>query len=681
MGIAYLIGLLLCFLGYLGNTGLVFSSRAKGLVKSMFIITYIVMIIWPLGYAASFVFAPEPQFIMSPVLESLQLGAWTLLLLTILDSQKVDIGRFLKSKFVLTILFIVLIFNFAVIAPFIEGHNKLQLMIVASLAGSIIQLILIEQVYRSSGHEKWAYKPLVLGLAMVNIFHLIMMSNALLLNAIDVNYLAARPYIYAMLAPFLLLSMKRVPSWDLRVFISRDVVLHSSLLVFSGGYLMVMALTGYYIQQTGQSWSGILQIVFVAGALVALAYIFISDSLRKYFKTFIQKHFYANQFDYREEWLNLTQILDKHEEDQDFYLTGLQGVCGSLYYQKGQYLRKQLNRFEAATPNVFNLSHEATLELDCLADSIEKTHWIIDLPDFDKEEYQTDFAHCQVSALQSDGIEIILPIFINNQLHGLFLLSSAGTDRVKVNWEVRDYLTAVSSQVASFIRSAETRERLEENAKFAAFNRMSAFVVHDLKNVVAQIGMIVTNGEKYRDNPEFIDDTFETLGHTKERMDKMLLQLKEKQQQRSTASMIELNDALSAITKTYENLLPKPQFMPSIANISLPLDKERFESVIGHLIENAQHATQDDGSVLVKLTVDHVHSEVKIIISDTGIGMTQEFIDNLLFKPFETTKGNAGMGVGVYEAKTFAQECGGILTVDSEVNVGTTFVMQLPIST
>ena len=645
----------------------------------MFIITFVVMIVWTLGYSVNWLFASEPHFILSPVLESLQLGAWTLLLLTILDSQKVDVGRFIKSKFVLTILFVLLIFNFAVIAPFIGSEYKMQFMIGASLAGSIIQLILIEQVYRSSGKEKWAYKPLVLGLAMVNIFHLIMMSNSLLLNAIDVNYLASRPYIYAMLAPFILLSMKRVASWDLQVFISRDVVLQSSLLVFSGGYLMVMALTGYYIQQTGQSWSGILQIVFIAGALVALAYIFISDSLRKYFKTFIQKHFYANQFDYREEWLNLTQTLDKHDANEDFYLTGLKGVSQSLYYQKGLYLRKQLNHFEPATPDVFKLTHEAKLELDCIVTSIEKTHWIVDLPDFDKEEYQADFNTCNVSELKACGVEILLPIFINNQLHGLFLLSSEGSDRVSVNWEVRDYLTAVSSQVASFIRSGETRERLEENAKFAAFNRMSAFVVHDLKNVIAQIGMIVSNGEKYRDNPEFIDDTFETLAHTKERMDKMLLQLQEKQQQRSESSLLGLNQTLTEVVENYANKLPKPQFIPANKDVSLSLDKERFGSVIGHLIDNAQQATDDSGSVLIKLNVDADGSHVKIIISDTGIGMTQEFIDNLLFKPFETTKGNAGMGVGVYEAKIFAQENEGLLTVDSEPGVGSTFIMTLPL--
>lgn len=681
MEITYLTGLVLCALGYLANSALVFNSQAKGVVRSMFIMTFVAMLVWSVGYLVFWVASDSTIISVSPLLESIQLGIWTLLLLAILDAQKVKTSRFLKGKYALTITFVILIFNFAIVSPFFDQASRLQLMIAASLLGCIIQLILIEQIYRAAGDDKWAYKPLVLGLAMVNIFHLVMMSNSLLLNNIDINYLAARPFIYAMLAPFLLLSMKRVNDWNLRVFISRDVVLHSSLLVFAGAYLMLMAATGYYIQQTGQSWSGVLQIVFIAGALVALAYIFISDSLRKYFKTFIQKHFYANQFDYREEWLNLTQTLDQHDVEKDFYLTGLSGVCNSLYYQKGAYLRQQFNQLELVTPDVFGLTHDVKMELDCIVAQLEKTHWILDLPDFDKEEYRESFANCSVTALQKQGVEIVLPIYINNKLHGVFLLSSAGRDRIVVNWEVRDYLTAVSSQVASFIRSGETRERLEENAKFAAFNRMSAFVVHDLKNVIAQIGMIVTNAEKHRNNPEFIDDTFETLAHTKERMDKMLSQLKEKQQQRSAQpSLIELNETLSAVTQQYQNSQPAPNFVKANQPVSVPLDKDRFSSVIGHLIDNAQQATDENGTVLVKLLIENNPDIVKVIISDTGIGMTQDFIDNLLFKPFETTKGNAGMGVGVYEAKTFAQECGGILTVDSEVNVGTTFVMQIPLS-
>ncbi len=679
MEIAYFIGLSLCLIGYLSTSALLFGSNAKGPLRAVFLITYVMMIVWSVGYALGAAFSSSPFFI-SPFLESLQIGMWSLLLLSILDNQPISMSKKLRSKYVLTIIFLIVIFNFAIFSPFFDEAMELRLVIGGGLLGSIIQLILIEQIYRSAGEQKWAYKPLVLGLAMVNIFHLIMMSNALLLSAVDVNYLASRPYIYAMLTPLLLLSMKRVSSWNLRVFISRDVVLNSSLLLFSGGYLLIMAMTGYVIQQIGAAWSGILQIVFVAGALVALAYIFISESLRKYFRTYIQKHFYANQFDYREEWLKLTNTLSETDANQDFYQTSLKGVCGSLHYSTGAYIMLQHEHLELVTSDVFGLSHKSLLELHCLIPNLEQSHWIIDLPEFHRTEYETHFNDCKVAGLLSDGIEIILPIFISNKLHGCFLLSSKNADRIKVNWEIKDYLTAVSSQVAGFIKSNEAKVRLEENAKFAAFNRMSAFVVHDLKNVIAQIGMIVSNSKKYRDNQEFIDDTFETLEHTKERMDKMLSQLKEKQQQRSSAALIELNKTLSELVGDFQDKAPSPIFVAHPNELSLDLDKDRFSSVIGHLIDNAQQATDENGSVLVKLTLDSAKQNIKIIISDTGIGMSKDFIDNLLFKPFETTKGNAGMGVGVYEAKTFASENGGILTVNSDLGIGTTFVMCLPLA-
>ncbi|MDA8621521.1 PEP-CTERM system histidine kinase PrsK [Psychrosphaera sp.] len=677
MEIAYFIGLTLCLIGFLSNSALLFGSNAKGPLRAVFLITYVMMIVWSLGYALGAAFS-QSTFFVSPLLESLQIGMWSLLLLSILDNQPTSMTKMLRSKYVLTIVFLIIIFNFAIFSPFFDQAMELRLVIAGSLLGSIIQLILIEQIYRNAGDQKWAYKPLVLGLAMVNIFHLIMMSNALLLSAVDVNYLASRPYIYAMLTPLLLLSMKRVKSWDLSVFISRDVVLNSSLLLFSGGYLLVMAMTGYVIQQIGATWSGVLQIVFIAGALVALAYIFVSESLRKYFKTYIQKHFYANQFDYREEWLKLTNTLNENDVNQDFYSTSLKGVCGSLHYSTGAYIMLQHEHLELVTPDLFGLSHQSLLELHCLIPNLEQSHWIIDLPEFERDEYKIHFSECKVESLVKDGIEIILPIFINDKLHGCFLLSSKNADRIKVNWEIKDYLTAVSSQVSSFIKSNEAKIRLEENAKFAAFNRMSAFVVHDLKNVIAQIGMIVSNGKKFRDNPEFIDDTFETLEHTKERMDKMLSQLKDKQQQRSSAVLIELNETLSAVVSEFKNALPNPVFVPNSSPLSLDLDKDRFSSVIGHLIDNAQQATDETGSVLIKVTLDKLNQTIKVIISDTGIGMTQEFIDNQLFKPFETTKGNAGMGVGVYEAKTFAQENNGSLTVSSDVGLGTTFILALP---
>lgn len=65
-------------------------------------------------------------------------------------------------------------------------------------------------------------------------------------------------------------------------------------------------------------------------------------------------------------------------------------------------------------------------------------------------------------------------------------------------------------------------------------------------------------------------------------------------------------------------------------------------------------------------------------ISDTGCGMDEYFVRERLFRPFNTTKGNAGMGIGVYESREFVHALGGEVDVTSKTAVGTTFLLRLP---
>lgn len=55
--------------------------------------------------------------------------------------------------------------------------------------------------------------------------------------------------------------------------------------------------------------------------------------------------------------------------------------------------------------------------------------------------------------------------------------------------------------------------------------------------------------------------------------------------------------------------------------------------------------------------------------------MDQDFIDTRLFKPFDTTKGNAGMGIGAYDAKTYIESIGGKISVQSEPGKGSCFTL------
>ena len=102
------------------------------------------------------------------------------------------------------------------------------------------------------------------------------------------------------------------------------------------------------------------------------------------------------------------------------------------------------------------------------------------------------------------GLPTLLPFLKEGKLW--FVPASGDNEKITLNWEVKDYLTAVSEQVGTYMQHHEAAQVVAENAQFAAFNRMSAFVLHDLKGI-AQVDLILANAQQHKHNPEFIEDT------------------------------------------------------------------------------------------------------------------------------------------------------------------------------
>jgi putative PEP-CTERM system histidine kinase len=295
----------------------------------------------------------------------------------------------------------------------------------------------------------------------------------------------------------------------------------------------------------------------------------------------------------------------------------------------------------------------------------------------DTNDQQDSFVVNQPHLTECD-VHLLIPVHSKGQLWGLCLMNAPQINKISLNWELRDYLTLVSEQVSSLLLLMQASKTLSENAQFVAFSQMSAFVVHDLKNVKAQIDLILKNAQRHATNPEFIQDTFETLAAMQNRMQHMLSQLGSKrisQQQHSHFSVATV--AEQVIRQRCANRLPLPE-LQVIQDASLLIDKERFASVLYHLLDNAQQACQPDDKVC--LTISTGHDKVIINISDTGCGMSADFIAERLFKPFDSTKGNAGMGIGAYDAKHFAEQSGGSLSVNSIPTKGTTFSLILPLN-
>jgi putative PEP-CTERM system histidine kinase len=263
---------------------------------------------------------------------------------------------------------------------------------------------------------------------------------------------------------------------------------------------------------------------------------------------------------------------------------------------------------------------------------------------------------------------------LHGDLFGFVVLERSRSS-LKLNWEVLDLLKIASTQAASYLAQQEAANALLVARQFESFNRMSTFIVHDLKNLVAQLSLLVANAERHKNNPEFQKDMLETIDHSVQKM-KVLLQKLARGVDGESMTRVLLADLLKTAVESKSPYEPKPTIHVLCPGLKVWANWERLERVIGHIIQNAIEATPRNGSVTV--TMDQENSFAAITIKDSGTGMTEEFIQEKLFSPFESTK-VAGMGIGVFETREYIQQLGGTLQVESQPSVGTTFKLRLPL--
>lgn len=671
------VGYVLSSLAHLALLLLLLTVRKPGVAKNLLVLATAATFLWSTSLITS-LFGPISLswLITSDVLKQL---AWLLFLAGCLQTSFNNIVDVIKRPVTLIILAPALI---ALLAPYLLAVNPAWSFLVLIVL-SLEVLVLLEVVYRQAGAEQWAFKPLIIYLGATNLFEFVTYANATMVNQVEIGYIAARGFIYFLLMPLLVISIRRIHHWGIDIFISRDVVLHSSLLLVAGGYLFVMAVVGYAINYMGGSWGATVQIILVVMSFALLATVFLSNAFRTKIKVFITKHFFANQFDYRVEWVKLTKWLTKTgDSSSDVYYAGLTGMLNAIQYESGLLFKVTPSGYECiaeASPISNDKAHRCTT-LDSLVRYSDKNGWIIDTDAYLVKPFDYEGLKLDREALKQWGYQLFVPFLKDDGLWGFAVLAPGDKEKVSLNWEVKDYLTAVSEQVGTYMQHHEAAQVVAENAQFAAFNRMSAFVLHDLKNVLAQVDLILANAQQHKHNPEFIDDTFETLEHTKARMEKMLKQLTDKKAvEEGVNSEFLLSDiAKDVVEKRCSALSPLPS-VHLVRETPVIVDREKVANVLYHLISNAQQATADDGEVDVVITSNSDNNTQLVMIEDTGTGMDKAFIDERLFKPFDTTKGNAGMGIGAYDAKTYIESIGGKLTVQSEPGRGSCFTLYFPI--
>ncbi len=552
-----------------------------------------------------------------------------------------------------------------------------QSVLILWLVLALLGLVLIEQLFRNASQSaRWSIKFLCLGLGALLAYDFFMYAEALLFLELNAELWEARGLINALALPLLAAGISRNSNWRVNLQVSHQVAFHTVTLTGAGLYLLGMAAAGYVIRYLGGSWGGVLQLAFLAAAAALLVIVLFSGKFRAQLRVFLSKHFFSYRYDYREEWLKFTRALASLDDNVAEGIIRTMAPlasspAGMLWASDDDQAMHLLAHWEMPPPR-------AGASLEQLPAWLQRTDWVIDLVEWrNRPELYEDLVLPEW--LQKDEqLWLIIPLVFRDQLQAVLILKKSDLKQ-GINWEDRDLLKTAGRQAATHLAQHMASRALVEARQFDAFNRLSAYVVHDLKNILAQQSLIVSNAARHRDNPAFISDMIDTVENSVSRMQRLMQQMRSGVRSKP-ADNVDIGDLLREVIKGRSDSRPVPRAgFADTEQYSVQADRARLATVFNHLLQNAQEATPVDGEVTVHLSLEG--NTIQVDIQDTGKGMSADFIRERLFRPFESTKGLTGMGIGAFESREYIRQLGGDIGVNSTPGQGTTFHVFIPLAT
>ena len=425
----------------------------------------------------------------------------------------------------------------------------------------------------------------------------------------------------------------------------------------------------------GGDWGRALQLGLMFVAVVLLTILVVSGAVRARLRLFLGKHFFRYRYDYREEWLRFTEALSAQTTPQQMGERVIRGLADMLESPGGALWVRHPADGSYRQGARWNMAASEAPEApgSDLCRHLLQTGSVVDLDEYRLVPQRYRDLRLPPWLHELPGAWLVVPLIVGDDLVGFVVLTQSRA-RVDVDWEVNDLLKTAGRQAASFLAQMQATEALLEVRKFDAFNRMSAFVVHDLKNIVTQLSLMLKNAKRLHANPEFQQDMLLTVENALDRMRQLMVQLREGATPAGTAFGVDLGQLAQRIAADAQRRGRKLE-----VDVAEPVltrgHEERLERVIGHIVHNALDATEAAGRVWLR--IDRNGSQVRVEVGDTGHGMTEDFIRERLFKPFQTTK-QAGMGIGAYESFQYVRELGGTIDVQSKPGAGTVVRLLLP---
>ena len=563
--------------------------------------------------------------------------------------------------------------------------GKVYLMyLVVAMVAVLMNLESMLRVAPASGQKR--LRTLFLGILVPILTELLVVSAGLLYGGLRVSWMVSSAPVLFVAGSVAALALARRRLSDMDVPVARPVIYYSSVsLTLAGAFMLGVLVLSRLVPAMSQQWKLGVTVAFVAFVGGGGLLLMLSPATSRTIRRFIDRNFYANRYDYRREWERVTaalvptarpeeiarqiEVLVRTVFEADRVAIHLRGESGDLVLLHGpdgvetaipashpllDHLRHRL------LPLVF---HDVENDLDLLPLVVE--------------------SHPTIEALHA---AVVAPLAVGDDVVGLLWVSAK---RVDEEWSFEDveFLAAMSRQLASALWFSRQTEALVEARQLESLNRLSSFVLHDIKNQVSGLSLVVENARRHLGNPEFQRDAMAVV-------------------ERTVASLRELMNQVSGVGRSLD-VRPAPCTPADIVADAVAAsgltpgeaqgvrfevavhdggeivaDRRLVARVLVNLLTNAREALDGSGTIRLEAALRRDGdglAQYAFLVRDDGRGMSEEFVRRRLFRPFSTTKKN-GLGIGLAQCRTIAEAHGGRIDVTSRPGTGTTFTLSLPVS-
>ncbi|MCK5503978.1 MAG: PEP-CTERM system histidine kinase PrsK [Thermodesulfovibrionia bacterium] len=615
--------------------------------------------------------------------ESFMAASWLLFAISFARTNYWDsIGRFSRIMVFLSPLFIV----YSVMVPmedfFYSPEFDIERILFLGNAGyifnlllllySIVSIIYLESTLKiSSGISRWNIKYTLVGVGGVLAINIFYYSHAMLYRSINMNLLPVKTGVTLISILMIGFALLRHRMMDVEVEISRKIFYRSISIFIIGFYLLGLGVLGegmrYFGPEVGRN---ITTFLGFAGAILILAVI-LSEQLRRKVMVFINKNFYSQKYDYREQWLKFSQLISLKHSFEELLSSITEGFKDAVGVRGAAVWLKEKKNGKYVCVKALYTDMVKTQPNRDLVQFLKNRKWVLNIHDIKCREIVAGNSGFIESAMAC----LIVPLIKVDELIGFIVLRD-GLAGNEYNYEDYDLLKTLASQATTAILNARLSEELLEAKEMEAVGRLSSFIIHDLKNAASMLTMISQNAEEHIDNPEFQRDAIRSVSSTSGKIKDIIEKLKNLPKKPHLD--IEYSDLGECVKAAVEEMDLNGSVRLSykeVGSVQTEFDKEEISKVVINLIMNAFDVTDKHGEVRINVGEEKGMAFVKV--SDNGCGMSPEFIEKRLFRPFQTTK-KKGLGIGLYQCKSVVEAHSGSLKVDSQEGKGTDFFIYLP---